>query len=386
MINNLRVCILIPVYNHGATLRTVVTQALAIHPYVLVVDDGSSDGGGATLADLPIILKRHPENRGKGVAIMTGAAEAVRLGYTHMITLDADGQHDPRDVAMFLPIIDAAPMAIIVGARDFNIPNVPRSSRFGRRFSNFWLRVQTGQILDDVQSGFRAYPLNVLLALDLGETRYSFEVEVLVRAAWAGFPLCEVPISVYYPPRHARISHFDAFWDNVRISRLNTKLTIRAMMPLPQQKLCLNRTGSVSAIHPLRSLHLLLAERETPINLARSVAFGVLVGALPLPGLSCIIILLASGYLALNKYAALAANQLCIPPFVQAACVMTGFYFQHGRWLTEFSVQTLGYQAGQRLFDWILGSLVVAPVLALAIGLLVYLLALPIRYSLKGNP
>ncbi|EHJ48844.1 glycosyl transferase family 2 [Solidesulfovibrio carbinoliphilus subsp. oakridgensis] len=380
---NPRVCLLIPVYNHGATLRAVVERALAVVPHVLVVDDGSTDGGPATLADLPVDLVTHRNNRGKGAAIMTGAAWAVSLGYTHVVTLDADGQHDPRDANTFLPVIQAEPAAIVVGARDFNTLNVPGASRFGRRFSNFWLRVQTGQVLDDVQSGFRAYPLAVLQALDLGETRYSFEVEVLVKAAWAGFLLREVPISVFYPPREARVSHFNAFMDNVRISLLNTKLTARAMMPMPQRKLCLDDQGSVSAIHPLKSLRLLLAQKETPMNLARSAAFGCLVGALPLPGLSCMIILLASGWLRLNKYAALAANQLCIPPFVQAACVLTGYFLRHGRFLTEYSVKTLGYQAGQRLFEWVLGSLVVAPTLAMAVGLLVFLLALPVRRSLE---
>ncbi|MHC1711359.1 MAG: DUF2062 domain-containing protein [Solidesulfovibrio sp.] len=382
----LRICILIPVYNHGATLRRMVERALAVCSQVLVVDDGSTDTGPAALSGLPVEVLTHRKNLGKGAAVMTGARRAVKLGFTHMVTLDADGQHDPEDFRKFLPLIFEAPEAIIVGARDFNVPNVPGSSRFGRRFSNFWLRVQTGQTLDDVQSGYRSYPLSVLMALELGETRYSFEVEVLVKAAWAGFPLREVPISVYYPPREDRVSHFDAFMDNVRISLLNTRLTARAMMPVPQRKMRLDKAGCVSAVHPLRSLRLLLAQRETPLNLALSAGFGCLVGALPLPGLSCMIILLASGYLRLNKYAALASNQLCIPPFVQAACVLTGYYLRQGRWLTEFSVNTLGHQAGQRLWEWVLGSLLVAPAMALAVAGGVYLMALPLRHAVKETP
>jgi len=192
-----RPLVVIPVYNHGASLRTVVDQALAVHPRVLVVDDGSTDGGAACLADMPCEVLRHPVNRGKGAAILSAAAFARQRGLTHIITLDADGQHDPTDLARFWPLLAAEPTAIVVGARDFNVPNVPGSSRFGRNFSRFWLRVQTGCDISDVQSGFRAYPVQVLEHLTLREAGYAFEVEVLVKAAWAGFTLREVPVSVY---------------------------------------------------------------------------------------------------------------------------------------------------------------------------------------------
>ena len=206
-----------------------------------------------------------------------------------------------------------------------------------------------------------------------------------MKAAWAGFDLAEVPVRVYYPPRSERVSHFDVCIDNLRISILNTRLTARAMMPLPQRRLRLEEDGQVSVVHPLKSLRILLAQRETPANIALSAAFGCLVGALPLPGLSCIIILLTSGISRLNKYAALAANQLCIPPFVQAAGVLVGYYLRHRRWMTEYTVETLGYQAGQRLLEWILGSLVVAPALAACIGFVVYIMALTVRRVLEGK-
>jgi len=381
-----RVLIVIPAYNHAGSLRDVVLRALAVHPDVLVVDDGSTDDVCAALSGLPVRVAAHPVNRGKGAAILTAAQEAKKFGYSHIVTLDADGQHDPEDFGKFLSLIEEDPTAVIVGARDFNTPNVPASSRFGRRFSNFWLRVQTGQVVDDVQSGFRAYPATLLLALPLRETRYSFEVEVLVKAAWAGASLREVPISVHYPPKSRRVSHFKAFSDNVRIGLLNTRLTARAMMPWPQKKMSLDDAGRIRVTRPLKSLRILLAKRETPLTLGLSAGFGSFVGALPLPGLSCIIILLFSGFTRVNKYAALASNQLCIPPFVQSVCVLTGYFLRHGHFLREYSVNTLGYQAGQRLLEWILGSLVVAPLLAVAVGFVVYLTAVPVGRSLKETP
>jgi glycosyltransferase involved in cell wall biosynthesis len=90
-----RLLVAIPVYNHGRTLRDVVQRALAVHPDVLVVDDGSTDGGAASLEGLAVRVLRHERNRGKGAAILTAAAEARRLGKTHIVTIDADGQHDP---------------------------------------------------------------------------------------------------------------------------------------------------------------------------------------------------------------------------------------------------------------------------------------------------
>ena len=209
-----RVLVAVPVYNHAPTLRAVVLGLLERHPHVLVVDDGSDDLEPEVLAGLPVRMVRHGRNRGKGAAIRTAALEARRQGMSHIVTIDADGQHDPADLPLFLEAVAADPLAVIVGARDFNTENVPGSSRFGRAFSNFWLRVQTGVILSDVQSGYRAYPLIVLENLRCTENRYSFEVEVLVRAAWAGFRLREVNIRVHYPPKGERVSHFRAFMDN----------------------------------------------------------------------------------------------------------------------------------------------------------------------------
>ncbi len=343
--------IAIPLYNHAAAVRHVVQRALAVHDEVLVVDDGSTDGGADFVADLPVRIVRHPRNLGKGAAILTAAAEARRLGMTHIVTLDADGQHAPEDIARFLPEIAAHPEAIVVGCRDFATANVPGSSRFGRQFSNFWLRLQTGRSLGDTQSGFRAYPLAVLEQLRLGQRHYSFEVEVLVKAAWAGVELREVPISVYYPPAGERISHFRAFRDNLRLTVLNTGLTMRSIAPWPHRKIVTDRRtgGKVSVLHPLRSLRVLLTENTSPAQLAAAGALGVFLGALPLLALHTVAILFAAGFLRLNKVAAVSASQLCMPPLVPALCIEAGYFLRNGEFLTEFSLQTLGYQGLQRL-------------------------------------
>jgi glycosyltransferase involved in cell wall biosynthesis/uncharacterized protein (DUF2062 family) len=382
--SDIKILIVIPVYNHAATLRQVVERALAVHPEVLVVDDGSSDRPLDRLHGLPVRLASHPENRGKGAAILTAARLARGLGMSHIVTIDADGQHDPADFPRLKAVVTAEPPAIVVGARDFTVANVPGSSRFGRKFSNFWLRVQTGRVLGDTQSGFRAYPLAVLDGLKLRERHYSFEIEVLARAAWAGVPLREVPITVHYPPPGERISHFKAFRDNLRLTLLNTHLTMRSVLPWPHRKLVRDTAGAIkiSIFHPLRSIQTLLTEHATSGQLATAGAVGVMLGALPLIACHTLAILFACGYFRLNKVAAVGASQLCMPPIVPALCIEAGYFMRHGEFLTEISLETLGYQGLERLYEWLLGALLVGPLLALTTAGIIFVLA---QFLLRSN-
>jgi len=232
-----QIIIVIPVYNHSSTLRDVVTRSLKVHDRVMVVDDGSNDVGVDALEGLEVDIIRHSKNLGKGAAILSAAKKALGSGMTHMVTVDADGQHDPDDLRHFIPELKAHPDAIIVGKRDFHGGYVPASSRVGRAISNFWLRVETGRSLGDAQSGFRAYPIGLFRQLKLRERRYSFEIEILVKAAWAGIELREVDISIYYPSPAERVSHFRLFRDNLRLSLLNARLIMRAVVPLPHRKI-----------------------------------------------------------------------------------------------------------------------------------------------------
>ena len=275
--------------------------------------------------------------------------------------------------------VERYPEALIVGKRDFDQTSIPGSSRFGRKFSNFWLRLQTGSQLGDSQSGFRAYPLFIFERLTFWTRRYNFEVEILVRAAWAGVELRDVDISVYYPPQDERISHFRGFLDNWRLTLLNTHLTLRSIVPWPHRKIFVRdddrKIKALSIIHPLRSLKTLVSENRTPKQLAYAAAVGVLLGTLPLLFCHTIAILFASSFFRLNKVAAVTSSQLCMPPLVPALCIEVGYFMRHGQWLTEFSLQTLGYQALQRFYEWFLGSLLLAPLLAAAIGVITFYLA-----------
>jgi glycosyltransferase involved in cell wall biosynthesis len=377
--------IVIPVYNHGATLRLVVEKALKFATNVIVVDDGSIDPVDTSLSGLDVRLLRHKTNKGKGAAILTGAAEAGKMGMTHIITLDADGQHDPNEISIFISAIRENPSAIIIGKRRFD-EAAPTLSRFGRAFSNFWFHLQTGHAIGDIQSGFRAYPLPVLQRLKLRERHYSFEIEAPVKASWAGVPVRDVDISVYYPPRDKRVSHFRLFRDNLRLTILNTRLTTRAMVGLPHAKIDDDpaQGSGISILHPLRLLKVLIrGEHLRPSTLGLSAALGVFLGALPVVGCKPIAILGSASYLRLNQPLAFAAAQVCFPPFVPALCVEAGYYMRHGRFLTEISLKTIGYQAFQRYLEWVMGFFVVAPLLAILVGLVIYLLSFSLKRGMK---
>ena len=375
-IEKIKPLIVIPVYNHAGTLREVVVRALDVCSDILVVDDGSVDGSAKAVRDLPVRFIRHEQNRGKGVAIRTAAKEARRLGMSHIITIDADGQHDPADISRLIPVIRENPLAIVVGNRIFDSKNVPFTSRFGRSFSNFWVRVQTGYSLKDTQSGFRAYPVILFEWLKLHDKRYSFEVEVLVKAAWAGIVLKEVDISVHYPEPSKRISHFRPFMDNLALTILNTRLTMRAVMPIPHRRFIQEQddTSRVTILHPIESLKILLRKNVSPERLAVSGGLGVFLGALPLIACQALVILGTANFFRLNKYAALGTSQLCNPPIVPALCIEVGYFIRHGRFLTEISLKTLGYQGLERIFEWIIGALVLGPLMGLFVGGIIYIL------------
>ncbi|MBI5509257.1 MAG: glycosyltransferase family 2 protein [Deltaproteobacteria bacterium] len=232
------ILVAIPTYNNAASIADVVGRVLcACDSPLLVVDDGSTDRTGALALDRVAAAERgrcdvvrHADNRGKGAALQTALAYAHRRRHSHVISLDGDGQHYPEDLPLFVQAIQERPAALIVGSRDLSGANVTGASRFGRRFSNFWLRLQAFEKLADSQSGFRAYPVAPVLSLPTRSRRFAYEVEVLTLAARAQLPIHEIPIRVHYPPPASRVSHFDKLWDNVRISWANTWLL--ALWPL----------------------------------------------------------------------------------------------------------------------------------------------------------
>ena len=222
----------IPVFNHSSTLKKVVEGTLAFFDdRVVVVDDGSTDANIAELLDgVGVTVLTHKRNQGKGKALRTGAEYVLEHGGKYIITLDADGQHHPEDIAEFIPHINEDADNLIIGTRHFDSEHVPERSKFGRKFSNFWINFETGAEVQDSQSGFRGYPAELLADKKLVSNHYAFETEILVRGVWRGLKVVNVDISVFYPERGKRITHFRPFLDNLRISLLHSRLTAEKIL------------------------------------------------------------------------------------------------------------------------------------------------------------
>lgn len=364
----------IPAYNNAATAPGIAARARRILPNVLVVDDGSTDANLAECcAGLDVTVLRHSRNLGKGAAILT-ALNHLRQDpeVRYMITIDADGQHDPEDIPRFYPFLERNDFSLVIGCRDFSGPNIPDSSRFGRRFANFWMRIETGIKVGDCQSGFRAYPVRYIGQLHFLTRRYTFETEVLTRAAWANLELHDVPVHVHYPKKEERISHFHPWKDNFRLTCLHIHLIGIRMLPVPKKKLRPSPRFPYSIFRPRELFRALLNENASPEGLAASAGIASFLAVLPLPGCHILAILYTAERLHLNKIMALAIQNLYMPPLSPFLCIELGFRMRNGHWLTELTLQTCVKELHFRLFEWFLGSLVLAPFWGFAAGTAVY--------------
>ncbi|MEM6550601.1 MAG: glycosyltransferase family 2 protein [Planctomycetota bacterium] len=219
----IRPVIVVPTYQNGSTVCTIARAVLDAGWACIVVDDGSTDGTDQTLAqlraddpDASLHLEKHPANRGKAAALMTGFDRARALGYSHAITLDADGQHDPQQIGLLWDAAVRYPGDLILGERPAKAEGgTPWRSTVGRRVSNRLISLQSGVRVSDSQTGFRVYPLAVVEKLDCVFSRFAFETEVLIRAGRAGVGVTTVPIDSHYSPRAQRISHFKPLRDSL---------------------------------------------------------------------------------------------------------------------------------------------------------------------------
>ncbi len=361
-------CLILPTYNNQRTLAVAIEEACVIGP-VIVVDDGSTDGTEAILAEFDsIIVERHATNRGKGAALRTGFARALREGYTHAVTLDTDGQHP---AAMADRLWDDA---LVIGSRDLDAAGAGFGSRIGLKNSNFWTWLETGLRLPDTQSGMRCYPLHRIDALRLTTTGYDLEIEVLVKASWAEIPIRSVPVEVVYPAD--RVSHMRPFIDFLRIGRLNVRLLLlRFCLPGPYLDLVVHKKFySMSIGQRLRTsfIDLFLREPGPPRRVAVSVALGLFMGLAPIWGFQIAATLLVAHLTGLSKPTAVVASHISIPIFIPAilyTSLLIGRVAlgEQGRPITTVQLAPADFPA------WVVGSLLLATTTALVGGAATYL-------------
>ena len=375
--DKIRAMIVIDSFESAEFLESVLSQVPEEYDDILVV--GGHPAKMSLRKDTRVI--HHKTMPGDQLPISIAVSLARHKGITHLVTLGRNTAINHGHLRMLYEEICTNRGAVILGRRIAADSNRSGATRRHGSSAGFWLRLQTGARITDPRSGLRAYPVTVLENLKMFTRRpYVFEMEVLVRSAWAGVNLKEVDLDVSKSPSDtskatmSKITFVDRFWMFI----LNIHLTMRSITPLPHKKIVENkdRPGEkISVLHPLRSIRTLLTENTSPGQLSLATALGVFLGTLPLIALHSVTILFAAGYFRLNKVAALAASQLCMPPLVPALCIEAGYFLRHGKFLTEISLKTLGYEALERLYEWVIGSLLLAPILAVLVGLVVYVIA-----------
>src|SRR5690606_18590404 len=229
LLSTINGCVIIPTYNNEKTLSRVLNKTLEFTSNIIVVNDGSTDSTAQILAGYPqITLINQPKNMGKGMALRAGFRKALDQGLTYAITIDSDGQHFPDDIPVFVDEISKNGEALLIGDRNMEQDGIPKKSSFGNKFSNFWFWFETGIKLADTQSGYRLYPLESI-PKKLYTNKFELEIEVIVRSAWKGIEVKNVPIKILYDPNE-RVSHFKPFKDFTRISILNTVLVLISLL------------------------------------------------------------------------------------------------------------------------------------------------------------
>ncbi|MEN7459522.1 glycosyltransferase family 2 protein [Pantoea dispersa] len=231
-------CVLIPCYNHGAMLASVLARLAPFNLPVIVVDDGSDARTKQHIAALDAPQLRVltlPHNQGKGAAVIAGLRAAAAAGFSHALQLDADGQHQVEDTPRMLAEAERYPHCLISGQPQYDA-SIPKSRLYGRYITHFWVWVETLSFsLKDSMCGFRVYPLAASLELcdrrAIGQ-RMDFDTEIMVRLYWQGTPSRFIRTRVTYPP--SGVSHFDALHDNLRISWMHTRLFFGMLPRIPQ--------------------------------------------------------------------------------------------------------------------------------------------------------
>jgi len=234
--------VLIPSYNPGPKVFATVRDALAQWAPVWVVIDGSTDESARRLSAMAasepgLRVYVLPKNRGKGAAVLFGLREAQARGFTHVLTMDSDGQHPAERIRAFMQASLARPDAMVLGCPVFDA-SAPALRVKGRQISNWWANLETLWAgIHDSLYGFRVYPIDALVAImrrQLWMRSFDFDVEAVVRLCWRGIPPINLPAPVrYFSPDEGGVSHFKYWRDNVLLTWMHFRLFLGFILRLP---------------------------------------------------------------------------------------------------------------------------------------------------------
>lgn len=368
-------CVIVPTYNNDATLRRVLDGLTDLTKHIIVVNDGSTDSTAAILAQYAAAHIIHlSKNSGKGYALQQAFIEAINAGYRYAITIDSDGQHYPADLSVFVKEVQANGEALLIGSRDMGQEGVPSKSSFGNRFSNFWFWFETGIRLQDTQCGYRLYPLDPIRNIRFYTRKFEFEIEVIVKAAWRGVAVRNVPVRVLYDPQE-RVSHFRPFRDFARISVLNTWLVLVSLIYIrPRNHIRSLKKKGIKQFF----FEDFLQSKDSPLKKALSVSLGVLIGLSPLWGLHTVTVLSLAYLFRLNKLIAFACSNISIPPLIpfiiygglKAGSIVLNIPLDTPP--RSGDAMTYWVYAKNHLAQYVVGSILLAIGMALISGVIVY--------------
>lgn len=372
-INQLKICVIVPTYNNHKTLKRVLDSVLQYTSNVIVVNDGSTDTTVQILENYTHLVQvHHPKNYGKGIALRNGFKRALELNYDYAITIDSDGQHFASDIPSFISALEKQGDSLLIGSRNMTQENVPKKSSFGNKFSNFWFWFETGIKLEDTQSGYRLYPLQKIPSIYF-TNKFEFEIEVIVRSAWKDIPVKNIPVQVLYDPTE-RVSHFRPFKDFTRISILNTVLVTITLFYIKPRNIFrkLKKKGLKNFF-----LENVLESYDSNARKAASIALGVFIGISPFWGFQTVIVIALAILFKLNKAIAFAFSNVSFPPlipFVIYGSLKIGSYFITTNKPLLLSMDMTLADVQNNIMQYLVGSFVLATILALFFGISGYLL------------
>lgn len=384
LLSSIHFCVIVPTYNNQKTLKKVLDSILDFTTNIIIVNDGSTDSTSEILKSYSQVTQiHHPKNLGKGRALRNGFRKALELGFEYAITIDSDGQHFAADILVFLKAIQDEPNALLIGSRNMTQENVPKKSSFGNKFSNFWFKFETGIKLDDTQSGFRLYPLR-LLPKRFFTNKFEFEIEVIVRAAWKGIVVKNIPIQVLYDPAE-RVSHFRPFQDFTRISILNTVLVTNALLYIKPRDFF--RRAKKKGFKKF-FLEDILESNDSNFKKSAAIALGIFIGLSPFWGFQTVLLFTFAALFRLNKVIAYLTSNVSFPPFIPFiiyASLQVGSIFVSSETPLVLDSSITLDDIQKNATQYIVGSLILATVSALSVGFISYLLLTAFSSKNKTN-
>lgn len=346
----LRLCVVIPSFDDARTISEVVKDVVTATPFpVLIVDDGSETPVShvlyswevrQALEEGRVRVVRFEKNRGKGAALQAAIDDLVSRGFTHMVTMDGRGPIPAREILKLVEEGKKNPWDLILGNRGLKGTNSDTFTRVMNKFSRFFVSYETGAHIKDSQSGFRLYPLFALQTMRFYTRHYDFDIEVLIRLLWRGVSVHEIDVELN--PEPWAPTHFNRFWDSLRIYSLNLILL---------------------------SLSLLKTHRS-PMELAIAVAAGVFIGATPLYGVHVVMILVVALIFRLNVVVMWIASHISSPILAPFLFVSELYVGRH--WL---GVTTVEHRTTEDFLQILAGSPIVGGALALVCGLATLLIS-----------